>query len=59
MMTEEEKSLYQKEYEEYLDRMGFENYLKKTRLSPLALRLFAMKLFKQPGISVTIKDKEQ
>lgn len=54
MMSEEEKRLYQKEYEEYLDRMGFENYLKKTRLSPLALRLF-----EQAGIRVQVKDKEQ
>ena len=59
MMTQEEKSVYQKEYEEYLDRMGFENYLKKSRLSPMALKLVAMKLFKKPGITVTIKDKDE
>ena len=59
MMTEEEKSLYQKEYEEYLDRMGFENYLKKTKLTPFALKLVAMKLFKKSGIKVQIKDKDE
>jgi hypothetical protein len=53
-MTEEEKRLYQREYEEYLDRMGFDNYLKKTRLSPIAL-----KLFEQAGIKVQVKDKSE
>ena len=53
-MTEEEKREYQREYEEYLDRMGFDNYLKKTRLSPMRL-----KLFEQAGITVQVKDKSE
>jgi hypothetical protein len=53
-MTEEEKRLYQREYEEYLDRMGFDNYLKKTRLSALTLRLF-----EAAKIRVQVKDKTE
>jgi hypothetical protein len=53
-MTEEEKRLYQREYEEYLDRMGFDNYVKKTRLSPITL-----KLFESAGIQVQVKDKTE
>ena len=53
-MTEEQKREYQREYEEYLDRMGFDNYLKRTRLSTITL-----KLFEQAGIKVTVKDQDK